>query len=284
METDGQAVRLDGKQGSRAVVARLRAELAQLPWVPNLTFVRVGSDPASVYYVRSKARVAEQVGIHSETVLLRENVSQAELLSTIRGLSADDDVDGILLQLPLPDHLDERSAIDAILPSKDVDGLSPVNVGRLWSGQEGLVPATPLGIIELLDQYDIEIGGREAVIIGRSNLVGKPLAALLLKRNATVTFAHSKTRELGRVTRRADILVAAAGHPRLVMRDMVAKGAAVLDVGLTRVEGRIVGDVDPGVTEVAGWLTPMPGGTGPMTVVMVIANTLKAARLRRGLP
>lgn len=275
------AERLDGKAAADVVMARLRERLAALTFVPKLVFVRVGDDPASAYYVRSKERLAGRVGLRSDTVALPAATTQAELEAVVAGLNADADVDGILVQLPLP-GLAERRVLELIDPAKDVDGLHPLNVGRLWSGQAGLVPATPLGVIELLDHYGVELQGRRAVVIGRSNLVGKPLAALLLARHATVTLAHSRTRDLAALTREADVLVAAVGVPGLVTPAMVKPGAAVVDVGVSRVDGAIRGDVDPAVAEVAGYLTPMPGGTGPMTVVMVIANTVTAAALRRG--
>lgn len=275
------AERLDGKAAADVVMARLRERLAALTFVPKLVFVRVGDDPASAYYVRSKERLAGRVGLRSDTVALPAATTQAELEGVVAGLNADADVDGILVQLPLP-GLAERRVLELIDPAKDVDGLHPLNVGRLWSGQAGLVPATPLGVIELLDHYGVELQGRRAVVIGRSNLVGKPLAALLLARHATVTLAHSRTRDLSALTREADVLVAAVGVPGLVTPAMVKPGAAVVDVGVSRVDGAIRGDVDTAVAEVAGYLTPMPGGTGPMTVVMVIANTVTAAALRRG--
>lgn len=281
MTAEAKAGRLDGKQAAEELLARLKSEVAALPYVPKLTFVRVGDDPASASYVRAKERLARRAGVASETYALPAATGQGELLSLIGRLNADPAVDGILVQLPLPPALDSRQLLDAVDPAKDVDGLHPYNVGLLWSGRTGLVPATPLGVVALLDRYELPLAGREAVVVGRSELVGKPLAALLLRRDATVTFAHSRTRDLAAVTRRADVLVVAAGSPGLVKPTMVKPGAAVLDVGLSRVEGRIVGDVDPDVGRVAGWLTPMPGGTGPMTVAMVIANTLEAARLRR---
>lgn len=275
------AERLDGRVAADVVVARLRERLASLSFVPRLVFVRVGDDPASAYYVRSKERLAGRVGLRSETIALPATTTQAELEAVVAEMNADPDVDGILVQLPLP-GLDERPVLGAIDPAKDVDGLHPLNVGRLWSGQPGLAPATPLGVIELLDHHGIELQGRRAVVIGRSNLVGKPLAALLLARHATVTLAHSRTRDLASLTREADVLVAAVGVAGLVTPAMVKPGAAVLDVGVSRVAGEIRGDVDPAVAEVAGHLTPMPGGTGPMTVVMVMANTVTAAVARRG--
>ncbi|MFO7546831.1 MAG: tetrahydrofolate dehydrogenase/cyclohydrolase catalytic domain-containing protein [Trueperaceae bacterium] len=274
------AERLDGKVVSAAVVERVKAEVAGLSFQPKLVFVRVGEDPASAYYVRSKERMAERVGITSLTHVLPEGTAEGEVLDLIAALNADDEVDGILVQLPIP-GLDADRVIDAIDPAKDVDGLHPVNVGRMWSGRDALVPATPLGVMALLDHYGIELEGRQAVVVGRSNLVGKPLAALMLRRHATVTLAHSRTRDLAEVTRRADVLVAAVGRPRLITPDMVKRGAAVLDVGITREGGGIAGDVHPDVAQTAGYLTPMPGGTGLMTVAMVIATTVTAARRRR---
>lgn len=281
MAPEMRAATLDGKRVAAELIEELNATVAALPYVPKLVFVRVGEDPASASYVRSKERLAQKAGVASDTVVLPASVSQADLLALVADLNADPAVDGILVQLPLPAGIQEQAVLDAIDPKKDVDGLHPYNVGLLWTGRGGLVPATPLGVITLLDRYGVPLAGKRAVVIGRSELVGKPLAALLLKRDATVLVAHSKTRELAEVTRSADILVAAAGSPRLVSPEMVKPGAAVLDVGLTRVDGKIVGDVQPEVATVAGWLTPMPGGTGPMTVAMVIVNTLTAARLRR---
>lgn len=280
MSRAAEATRLDGKVVAAAVVERMRAEVAGLGFVPQLVFVRVGEDPASASYVRSKERSADRAGLASRTVVLPVGTTTDEVLGLVLALNADPDVDGILVQLPMP-GVDAGVVIGAIDPGKDVDGLHPVNVGRLWSSGDGLAPATPLGVVALLDHYGVPLEGRRAVIVGRSNLVGKPLAALLLQRNATVTLAHSRTADLPAVTREADVLVAAVGRPRLILPDMVKPGAAVLDVGLTREDGRIVGDVHPDVATVAGYLTPMPGGTGPMTVVMVIANTITAARRRR---
>lgn len=273
---------LDGREVARSLTEDVREAVERLPYTPQLVFVRAGDDPASASYVRSKARLAERSGIVSRTTVLDEDVSQAQLMELIEELNSDTDVDGILVQLPLYAHLDSQPLLDAVDPAKDVDGFHPVNVGRLWSGQPGLFPATPMGLIRILDHFELPIEGREVVIVGRSNLVGKPAAALFLRRNATVTVAHSRTRELAAVTGRADILIAAAGRPGMISADMVKAGATVLDVGQTSVEGVLKGDVDPGVAEVAGAITPTPGGTGPMTVAMVIANTLTAAEQRRG--
>ena len=273
---------LDGREVARALTAEVKKTVESLPYTPRLVFVRAGEDPASASYVRSKARLAERAGIRSETRVLDENVSQQELGGLIAELNDDEDVDGILVQLPLYPHLDSEPLLESIAPAKDVDGFHPVNVGRLWSGGPGLFPATPMGLIRILDHFELPVEGREVVIVGRSNLVGKPAAALFLRRHATVTVAHSRTSDLPEVTRRADILVAAAGRPGMIDASMVKPGAVVLDVGQTAVAGKLEGDVHPSVADVAAAITPTPGGTGPMTVAMVIANTLAAARQRRG--
>ncbi|MEX2536755.1 MAG: tetrahydrofolate dehydrogenase/cyclohydrolase catalytic domain-containing protein [Trueperaceae bacterium] len=275
------AIVLDGREAARAVTAEVRETVERLGFSPQLVFVRAGDDPASASYVRLKAKLAQRAGVRSHTEVLDENVRQEDLMELVSRLNDDTDVDGILVQLPLYPHLDSGPLLDAIDPSKDVDGFHPVNVGRLWSGQPGLFPATPTGLIRILDHFGISIDGRRVVIVGRSNLVGKPAAALFLRRNATVTIAHSRTGDLPDVTRGADILVAAAGRPRIITQEMVKPGATVLDVGQTQLEGKLRGDVDPQVAGVAGALTPTPGGTGPMTVAMVIGNTLTAALQRR---
>jgi methylenetetrahydrofolate dehydrogenase (NADP+)/methenyltetrahydrofolate cyclohydrolase len=275
------ALLLSGREVAAALLEELRAQVADLPAAPRLVFVRAGDDPASASYVRSKARLAGKAGVRHETRVLPPEVDQAALLTEVARLNADADVDGILVQLPLYDHLDPAPVLEAIDPAKDVDGFHPVNVGRLWSGQPGLVPATPSGLIRILDHYDIPIEGRDVLIVGRSNLVGKPATALFLRRHATVTVAHSRTRDLPGRTRRADVIVAAAGRPGMIRPDMVRAGAVLLDVGQAPVDGKLRGDVAPEVAEVAGAMTPTPGGTGPMTVAMVVANTVAAARARR---
>lgn len=282
MVPEGAAESLAGAPVAAAVLERVAASVQAMNTPPRLVFVRVGDDPASASYVRSKERSARKTGIEASTIVLPETSSQDELEQLLARLSADDSVDGILLQLPLPDGLSAAPAIARIDPRKDVDGLQPVNVGRLWNGEDGLFPCTALGLIEILEHYGIGIEGSEVVIVGRSQLVGKPAAALFLRRNATVTLAHSRTRDLKSVCLRADILVAAVGVPGLIKADMVKPGAALLDVGLTRVDGRIHGDIDPAAAEVAGALTPMPGGTGLMTVAMLLHNTVIAAERRRG--
>ncbi len=276
------AERLDGREVARSVTRELAETLTTLPFKPQLVVVRVGEDPASVAYVRGKDRTATQLGLTSRVEVLGESTTQRELLARVLEISADPEVDGILVQDPLPPPLDIRAVQEAIDPAKDVDGFHPVNVGRLWNGGRALVPCTPAGLIRIMDFYGLEIAGKRVVIVGRSSLVGKPAAVLFLQRDATVTVAHSKTRSLGTLTREADILVAAVGRHALLTREMVKPGAVVLDVGINRVEGKLRGDVHPEVTEVAGYLTPVPGGVGPMTVAMLMQNTVMAASRRRG--
>jgi methylenetetrahydrofolate dehydrogenase (NADP+)/methenyltetrahydrofolate cyclohydrolase len=272
---------LSGHEVAEVVYKELKEKLASLSFVPSLRVIRLGEDPASVSYVRLKDRRARELGLRSQVEVYPEDFPEEALLERIEALNRDEDVDGILVQLPLPRHIRAERILEAISPLKDVDGFHPVNVGRLWSGGEGLFPCTPLGVIRLLRHYGVELRGKEVVVIGRSNIVGKPLAALLLREDATPTLAHSKTENLPEVTRRAEVLVVAAGRPHLVRKAWVRPGAVVVDVGVNRVEGRLLGDVHPEVAEVAGALTPVPGGVGPMTVAMLMANTVKAALLRR---
>jgi methylenetetrahydrofolate dehydrogenase (NADP+)/methenyltetrahydrofolate cyclohydrolase len=276
-----QARILSGHEVAEAVYKELKEKLASLAFVPSLRVIRLGEDPASVSYVRLKDRRARELGLRSQVEVYPEDFPEEALLERIEALNRDEDVDGLLVQLPLPRHIRAERVLEAISPLKDVDGFHPVNVGRLWSGGEGLFPCTPLGVIRLLRHYGVELRGKEVVVIGRSNIVGKPLAALLLREDATPTLAHSKTENLPEVTRRAQVLVVAAGRPHLVRKAWVRPGAVVVDVGVNRVEGRLLGDVHPEVAEVAGALTPVPGGVGPMTVAMLMANTVKAALLRR---
>lgn len=273
---------IDGK----AIAARVREQVAEdvreLGHV-GLATVLVGDDPASDIYIRRKHEAATEVGIEADDLRLPSETSEEELLDVVARLNADDDVDGILVQLPLPDQIDEPRVIQAVSPVKDVDGFHPVNAGLLYLGTPGHVPATPLGIMELLAASSIAVAGSRAVVIGRSAIVGKPAAHLLLQANATVTICHSRTVELGRHTLDADILVAAVGVPALVSPDMVGSGATVIDVGMNRTDAGLVGDVDPGVLEVAGHMTPVPGGVGPMTIALLLRNAVRAARFRRGL-
>jgi methylenetetrahydrofolate dehydrogenase (NADP+) / methenyltetrahydrofolate cyclohydrolase len=275
---------LDGKKVAQAVKQEVAAAVATLDYQPGLATVLVGDDPASHTYVRGKRRDAEEVGIKSIHHELDASISQEDLISLIESLNGDNEVDGILCQLPLPDGLDGESAVAAIDPAKDVDGLHPFNLGKLMLGRPGLRPCTPSGVMRILDHYDIDTAGTRAVIVGRSFLVGRPLAMLLSERGAdsTVSVAHSRTQDLQSVTREADILVAAAGAPRLIGAEHVKPGATVIDVGMNRTDDGLVGDVDfDPVAEIAGAITPVPGGVGPMTRAMLLSNTLRAAKARR---
>lgn len=275
---------LDGKKVARAVKDEVAAGVAGLNYRPGLATVLVGNDPASHTYVRGKRRDAEEVGIRSIHHELEASISQKDLTSLIESLNSDGEVDGILVQLPLPVGLDGETAVGAIDPAKDVDGLHPVNLGNLMLGRAGLRPCTPSGVMRILDQYDIDTRGTRAVIVGRSFLVGRPLAMLLSERGAdsTVSLAHSRTQDLPSVTREGDILVAAAGAPRLIGAEHVKPGATVIDVGVNRTDDGLVGDVDfDAVVDIAGAITPVPGGVGPMTRAMLLSNTLRAAEARR---
>ena len=268
------------------LAARIRREVAEevreLGGL-GLVTVQVGEDPASTIYLRLKHEAAQEAGIASDDRKVPEDISEEDLLALVSELNADDDVDGILVQLPLPPKLDEERIIRAIDPVKDVDGLHPFNAGELYLGRPRLVPATPLGIMALFAEHRIHLEGAEAVVVGRSDIVGKPIAHLLLQANATVTICHSRTADLARYTLEADVLVAAVGSPEVVTADMVKQGAAVVDVGINRTENGIVGDVAPAAAEVAAFLTPVPGGVGPMTIAMLLQNAVKAGRYRRGL-
>jgi methylenetetrahydrofolate dehydrogenase (NADP+)/methenyltetrahydrofolate cyclohydrolase len=294
---------IDGKRVAKQVEEEVAAAIVRLGIQPVLVVVRVGNDPASEIYVRNKARKAEELGLRGDERIFPETFSESELLAEIDRLNRDDAVDGILVQLPLPKHIDPHRVIDAIDPAKDVDGFHPLNAGRLHLGRPSLTPCTPAGVIRLLDACDLQIEGKQAVVIGRSDIVGKPVAALLLQRNATVTICHSRTRNLAAVARKADIVVAAIGKPFFVTAEMVKAGAAVIDVGINRIDASqaslvahdenksallakngyaVVGDVDfVPVREVAAWITPVPGGVGPMTIAMLMSNTVKAAEWRR---
>jgi methylenetetrahydrofolate dehydrogenase (NADP+)/methenyltetrahydrofolate cyclohydrolase len=276
---------IDGKAAAAAVRERVRGEVAvyetETGRSPVLATVIVGEDPASQIYVRNKHRACEEVGMRSVHHDLAEATGEAELLELVAALGAEEDVDGILVQLPLPDQIDPDAVVGAIDPAKDVDGLTPVNAGLLAHGTPGLVPCTPAGVMELLRQEGVELEGAEAVVVGRSKLVGVPVARLLLAANATVTVCHSRTRGLDGVCARADVLVAAAGAPMLLGAAAIKPGAVVIDVGMNRLEDRLCGDVDfAAASEVAGAITPVPGGVGPMTIAMLLVNTLQAARSR----
>ena len=283
-----QAKLIDGKALAAQVKAEAAAEAAALKAkgvTPCLAVVLVGEDPASQVYVRGKAKDCGECGIDSRVIRLPEATTQAELLALVAELAADRAVNGILVQLPLPAHIDEKAVIDAIPPEKDVDGFSPVNVGRMQIGEPCYLPCTPAGCIEMLKAAGVAIEGKRAVVVGRSNIVGKPAALLLLRENATVTVCHSRTKDLAKICAEADILVAAIGKAKFITGDMVKPGAAVIDVGINRLEdGSITGDVDyEAASQVAGWITPVPGGVGPMTIAMLLKNTVTAAKLQNGL-
>ncbi len=246
--------------------------------MPGLAVILVGEDAGSQIYVRNKGLACQTIGIYSRTVQLGGDTAESELLQAIDALNADPLISGILVQLPLPKHLDEAKVLARILPEKDVDGFHISNAGKLFTGQESVIPCTPKGILYMLKQGGVQLSGKEAVVIGRSNIVGKPIAMLLLNENCTVTLCHSRTRDLYTHAKRADILVAAIGKPRFITADMVKPGAAVVDVGINRVEGKVVGDVDyESVKDIAGFITPVPGGVGKMTISMLMENTLEAA-------
>ena len=269
----------------RPLAERIRAEVAdEVRELGTLTLatVQVGENEASTIYLRRKHEAAAESGIGSIDRKLPEAISEDELLDVVAELNAEDEVDGVLVQLPLPEQIDEARVLGAVDPVKDVDGFHPFNAGQLYLGRPTHVPATPLGIMLLLNAYRVELDRSRAVVIGRSDIVGKPVAHLLLQANATVTICHSHTDELARHTLDADVLVVAAGVPGIVSADMVKSGSAVVDVGINRTEAGLVGDVDPGAAERAGLITPVPGGVGPMTIAMLLRNTVKAARYRRG--
>jgi methylenetetrahydrofolate dehydrogenase (NADP+) / methenyltetrahydrofolate cyclohydrolase len=273
---------MDGKALAARIRGDVREQVAELGEV-RLATVLVGDDPASQVYIGHKHRAADEVGIVAIDRRLPAGTSEEEVLAAVRELNADDSIDGLLVQTPLAGDADERRVTSAVDPRKDVDGLTPVNAGLLFQGRPALVPATALGIMALLAEYRVPIERARAVVIGRSLIVGKPVSLLLQQANATVTMCHSLTHDLERHVADADVLVSAVGAPGIVTPDMVALGSTVIDVGITRTEAGLVGDVDPGVEERAAFLTPVPGGVGPLTIAMVLANTLQAARYRRGL-
>ena len=273
---------LDGKLMSDELRVRIAERVAALKEQgvhPGLAVILVGEDPASQIYVRNKEKGCEQVGMHSIAIRLPAETTQSELESHIRALNADASIHGILVQLPLPRHLDEAAALAVIAPEKDVDGFHVQNAGKLLNGLEGVVACTPKGALEMIRRTGVDLNGKEAVVVGRSNIVGKPMAMLLLQQNCTVTMCHSRTADLAAHTRRADVLVAAVGKAKFITADMVKPGAIVIDVGINRnAEGKVVGDVDfDAVKEVAGWITPVPGGVGRMTITMLLENTVEAA-------
>ena len=275
---------LDGKLIRDQILGELTPRVAALRGgAPGLTVILVGNNPASEVYVRNKIAACEKVGIRSQKLTPDASISTAELLALIEQLNADPTVDGILVQLPLPPQVDAGLVLDAVAPEKDVDGFHPVNSGKLLAGAPGLRPCTPSGVMELLRRYQIPIAGRKAVVVGRSDIVGKPMAILLLAANATVTICHSRTSNLAEECKRADILVAAIGRAEMLGEDHIAPGAVVIDVGMNRVDGRLTGDVDPeAMARLSTAYTPVPGGVGPLTIAMLMSNTVEAAERRRG--
>lgn len=281
------AVRMDGKMVSAKVRGSILEEVNGLKEKgvrPGLAVIIVGEDPASKVYVRNKERACEECGFYSEKYALPEETTQEELLGLIDELNHNPHIDGILCQLPVPKHINEQAIIDAISPEKDVDAFHPINVGKIMVGNFDFLPCTPAGVMQLLEEYDIDPNGKNCVVIGRSNIVGKPMAMLLLHKNGTVTICHSRTKNLKEVCTQADILVAAVGKADFVTADMVKEGAVVIDVGMNRKDGKLCGDVAfDEVNEKASYLTPVPGGVGPMTITMLMKNTLKAAKLHHGI-
>jgi methylenetetrahydrofolate dehydrogenase (NADP+)/methenyltetrahydrofolate cyclohydrolase len=275
------ATLIKGKPIAERIRAEVAEEVRELGHV-GLVTVLVGDDPASEVYIRLKHKAAMEAGFAAQDVRLPADISEDELLARVSALNADDDVDAILVQLPLPEHIDEARITRAVAPAKDVDGLHPFNAGQLFLGRPTLVGATPLGVMLMLHEHHVEIDGARAVVIGRSDIVGKPMAHLLMQANATVTICHSHTKDLPRHTLDADILVAAVGVPAMVTADMVKAGSVVIDVGINRTEAGIVGDVDSGAAEVAAYLTPVPGGVGPMTIACLLQSAVRCARYRRG--
>jgi methylenetetrahydrofolate dehydrogenase (NADP+)/methenyltetrahydrofolate cyclohydrolase len=310
MTTTMTSQSLDGNAIAAAIKTEVAADIELLHEQgirPGLTVVMVGNHPASEVYVRNKVKTSAELGMNSEMVTPPATVTTGELLALVSGLNAREDVDGILIQLPLPAHVDAKRLLEAVSPEKDVDGFHPVNVGRLQSGQPSLAPCTPAGIVQMLKRSQIPISGQNAVVVGRSDIVGKPMAMLLLHENATVTICHSKTRDLAAFCRSADILVAAIGKPGIISPQMVRPGAVLVDVGMNRISSQedfdrfffgdakreatfkargsvLMGDIDPHAFAFASYYTPVPGGVGPLTIAMLMANTVRAARLRRGLP
>lgn len=277
---------IDGKAIAESIrgeiVEKVKALKEERGITPGLAVILVGEDPASKTYVRNKEKACGQVGIYSEVHRLPESTSQEEVLALIKDLNRRPEIDGILVQLPLPKHIDSKACLEEISPDKDVDGFHPVNVGRLMVGEKCFIPCTPHGIIVLLERTGVDLVGKEAVVVGRSNIVGKPVAMLLMQRHATVTICHTRTKDLPFHTKRAEVLVVAAGKPRVITGDMIKEGAVVIDVGVNAVDGKLVGDVDfDSAVQRAAAITPVPGGVGPMTITMLMLNTVEAAMARR---
>lgn len=273
---------IDGKKVAQELRENIKQRVKQLESQPGLAVILIGENPASVIYVNSKEKACKEVGIYFKKIELSEKIDEMELLNKIDELNQDKKIHGILVQLPLPKQIDEKLIIDAILPVKDVDGFHPLSMGNLLIGDNKIVSATPKSIIKLIESTGVELEGKNAVVIGRSNIVGKPISILLQQKNCTVTMCHSKTKNLTEFTKKADILVAAAGKPKLIKKNMVKKGAVIIDVGTTKVKGKLVGDVDfNNVKQVAGYITPVPGGVGPMTIACLLGNVLDCYELNR---
>ena len=269
---------LNGTRLAQRIRSQIRKKLKKLSFTPGLAVVQVGDDPASTLYIKHKQRDCEKVHFHSEVHRLPTDITQQTLIDKVTKLNARQDIHGILVQMPLPDEIDEQTIIDVISPDKDVDGLTPLNLGNLFINRETITPCTPTGIIRLIELTDEPIEGKHAVCVGRSHLVGKPVGVMLLNRNATVTYCHSRTQNIAQVTKHADILVAAVGKPEFITADMVKPGATVIDVGINSIDNHLVGDVKfEEVKEIAGFITPVPGGVGPLTRAMLLENTLKLA-------
>ena len=276
---DGKSIALAVRQGLEPRVEALKAKGV----TPGLTVVVVGDDPASAIYVRNKERASQKLGMNGTVLRMPGETTQEELLTVVRKLNADDSIHGILVQLPLPAHIDEHAILREIDPDKDVDGFHAMNAGRLLNGEKGFVACTPKGVMRLLETTGVDLNGKNAVVVGRSNIVGKPMALLLLQKNCTVTIAHSRTRNLAEVTRAADILVVAVGRAGMITGDMIKPGAIVMDVGINRVDGKVVGDVDfESAKEVTSYITPVPGGVGAMTIAMLMENAVEAAENHAG--
>lgn len=279
---------INGKEVSQSIKDELKVEVASLKEkgiIPGLSVILVGDDPASHSYVKGKAKASDEVGIKSEVIRKEDTISQEELLAEVNRLNNDPSVHGILVQLPLPKHIEEEAIINAINPAKDVDGFHPMNVGKMVIGEDAFLPCTPHGIIELIKRTGTDLKGKHAVVVGRSNIVGKPVSILLLREHATVTICHSRTKNLKEITQQADILVAAIGKAQIITEEYVSPGTLVIDVGVNRIEsGKLVGDVDfEGVSKVASFITPVPGGVGPMTITMLMKNTVEAAKRINGI-
>ena len=276
------AVIIDGNRIAKSIRSQIRRRVKELDFTPGLAVVQVGDDPASTIYVANKEKDCKRVNFHSEVHLMPTYATQAQIIDQVQFLNEREDVHGIIVQMPLPDGIDGDAVVDTISPEKDADGLSPINLGNLLINRERVTPCTPTGVIRLIESTGVKIEGKRAVCLGRSSLVGKPVGLMLLNRNATVTYCHTRTGSLEEETRNAEILVVAAGKPGLVTAPMVSEGAVIIDVGISRVNGSAAGDVDyESVSEVAGYITPVPGGVGPMTRAMLLENTLKLAIARR---